>query len=146
MVTPSTKQVVRIHTFSIHFTLHFWLVGNRASTVQLFQTNDEVCSKPKGKATHEIERNDLKPCSRNDTVRDSRALGGKVSVALFQPASVMPRVVMKFGNMSQTAPSFYSTYFHIEQVMHRILIKLMQMQLIPRTELLSKDPHLLVGT
>ena len=66
--------------------------GHGTSTVQLFQTNDEVCSKPQGKTAHETEGHGLKPYSRDETVRDFRGLGGNGCVALFQPAGGMPWV------------------------------------------------------
>jgi hypothetical protein len=66
--------------------------GHGTSTVQFFQTNDEVCSKPRGKTAHEIEGHGLKPYSRDETVRDFRGLGGNGCVAVFQPAGGMPRV------------------------------------------------------
>ena len=68
-------------------------VSRKTSIVQYIQlpgVDDEVCSKPQGKAAH--ERHGLKPYSRNETVRDFRGLGGNGCVAVFQLAGGMPRV------------------------------------------------------
>jgi hypothetical protein len=85
-------------------------VGHKTA-VQLVQrpgVDDEVCSKPEGKAAHEIyERQGLKPDTGNRSVRDFRGLGGNGCVAVFQPAGGMPRVCMKYGSIAQTAPPFY---------------------------------------
>ena len=68
-------------------------VSHETPAVQSFQhpaVNDEVCSKPQGKAAH--DRHGLKPDTGNRSVRDYRELGGNGCVAIFQPAGRMPWV------------------------------------------------------
>jgi len=66
-------------------------VSHETSTVQLFQhpaVNDEVCSKPQGKAAHDTHG--LKPDTENRSVRDYREPDRNGCVAVYQPTGGMP--------------------------------------------------------
>ena len=62
---------------------HLASVGSKTSAVQLFQVNDEVYSKPQGKAAH--DRHGLKPDTGNRSIRDFRGLDGNGDIDVVPP-------------------------------------------------------------